>query len=242
MEGKQRLSSKLNEATDAAQRERLRPITAPGMVPSPAGRRRHAKLTSASASDLEFHPVTADRWRDLEQLFGTRGACGACWCMLWRLQRAAYDRMKGAGNRRAMKRLVDAGKVPGLLAYKGAVPIAWCSVAPRSDFIRLANSRVLKPIAEQPVWSISCLFVAKGFRRMGVSVEMIKATTAYVRQQGGAIVEAYPIKPRKASMPGVFAQTGLFSAYLRAGLFECLRRAETRPVVRFVIKDPAGDS
>ena len=27
---------------------------------------------------LEFHPLTYDRWRDLERLFGERGACAGC--------------------------------------------------------------------------------------------------------------------------------------------------------------------
>ncbi|MBZ5640861.1 MAG: hypothetical protein LAO51_19155, partial [Acidobacteriia bacterium] len=56
---------------------------------------------------VEFRPLTADRFFDLEALFGERGACGGCWCMWWRLARAEFNRQKGAGNRRAMKRIVD---------------------------------------------------------------------------------------------------------------------------------------
>src|SRR5262245_14820805 len=29
-----------------------------------------------------IHPLTPERWPDLEQLFGPRGACAGCWCML----------------------------------------------------------------------------------------------------------------------------------------------------------------
>ena len=29
-----------------------------------------------SSRKLTFHPVTRERWPDLEQLFGERGACG----------------------------------------------------------------------------------------------------------------------------------------------------------------------
>jgi hypothetical protein len=32
---------------------------------------------------LQFKELTPDRWSDVEALFGTRGACGGCWCMLW---------------------------------------------------------------------------------------------------------------------------------------------------------------
>ncbi len=34
-----------------------------------------------SSADLEFQPVTAERWQDLEALFGESGAYGGCWCM-----------------------------------------------------------------------------------------------------------------------------------------------------------------
>jgi len=28
---------------------------------------------------LKIHPLMADRWPDLEALFGHHGACGGCW-------------------------------------------------------------------------------------------------------------------------------------------------------------------
>jgi hypothetical protein len=44
--------------------------------------------SSSSRPDVECHPVTPERWPDLETLFGPRGATGGCWCMYWRLPRA----------------------------------------------------------------------------------------------------------------------------------------------------------
>ena len=52
-----------------------------------------------------FQPATADRWPDLEALFGERGACGGCWCMAWRLPRAGYEAGKSGANRKALRRL-----------------------------------------------------------------------------------------------------------------------------------------
>ncbi len=37
---------------------------------------------------FEIHPLTPDRWDDLETLFGPRGAYVGCWCMFWRVSRA----------------------------------------------------------------------------------------------------------------------------------------------------------
>lgn len=63
--------------------------------------------------ELSFHPLTADRWRDLEQLFGPRGAVGGCWCMWWRQSSSDHDRNKGEANRLALKAIVEAGKCRG---------------------------------------------------------------------------------------------------------------------------------
>ena len=115
-------------------------------------------------AQIEFHPLTSDRWSDLETLFGERGACGGCWCMCWRVKRSKYEKQKGEGNRKAMKAIVDSGEVPGILAYAEGMPVTWCSVAPRGSFSALSHSRILKPVDEKPVWSIVCLFVEKRFR------------------------------------------------------------------------------
>ena len=186
---------------------------------------------------IQFHPVTKIRWADFETLFGERGACGGCWCMLWRLTRKEFENQKGAGNRKAMKAIIEAGKTPGILAFSRNEPVAWCSVAPREHFPALDRSRILKPVDDSPVWSISCLFVDKRFRRKGLSTQMIKAAVDYVKKKKGSIVEAYPVEPKKDKMPDVFAWTGLASTFAKAGFVECARRSETRPIMRFYIKD-----
>jgi hypothetical protein len=63
----------------------------------------------------------------------------------------------------------------------------------------------------------------------------LRAAIEYVKQQGGKIVEGYPVEPKKDRMPEVFAFTGLASAFKKAGFVECLRRSETRPIMRFYI-------
>ena len=60
---------------------------------------------------LSFRPVSPERWPDLVALFGERGACGGCWCMAWRLSRKQWESQKGAGNRRALRRIVGRGTV-----------------------------------------------------------------------------------------------------------------------------------
>lgn len=185
---------------------------------------------------LKFYPLTPIRWADFEALFGLRGACGGCWCMVWRLPRKQWERQKGSGNRRAMQSLVETGCEPGILAYHGKTPVGWCSVAPREEFVALERSRVLKPIDDQPVWSVSCLFVAKEHRRTGVSAGLLTAAIDHVKKNGGNIVEGYPVEPYSESMPAVFAWTGTKRAFEQAGFIEAARGSASRPIMRYIIR------
>ena len=186
---------------------------------------------------LEFHPLTRERWSDFEKLFGPRGACGGCWCMWYRLKRSEFEKQKGEGNRKAMKTHVDGGNVPGIIAYSYGKPVAWCSVAPREDFSALERSRILKPVDDKPVWSIVCFFVGKNHRRQGLNIALLKSAIDFAKQRGAKILEGYPVEPKKNPMPDVFAFYGLASAFKKAGFKECLRRSETRPIMRFNITE-----
>lgn len=188
--------------------------------------------TKFRLSDLVFRAATPSRWPDVEQLFGERGACGGCWCMVWRLKRKDWEAGKGAGNKRALRNLVRSGDRPGILGYVGRLPVAWCAVAPREQYGSLARSRVLKPIDDRPVWSVSCLFVLKPYRRRGVSVRMLKAAADFAARQGATMVEGYPVEPTMSPTPDAFVWTGLPSAFLRAGFREVARPSRIRPIMR----------
>lgn len=155
--------------------------------------------------------------------------------MYWRLNRREFQAGKGAGNRRALKALVSGKRAPGLIGYVAGLPVAWCAVAPRQDYPRLAHSRILRAADEQPVWSIGCLFIARPYRNTGLSVKMIEAAVEFVRKRRGTVVEAYPVEPGEERIPDAFAWTGIASAFRRAGFVECTRRSATRPVMRNVI-------
>jgi len=190
-----------------------------------------------SPADLRgatFHPATPDRWPDLERLFGSRGACGGCWCMAWRKIRRDFERDKGSVNRRDLERLIADGPPPGILAYVGADAVGWCAVAPRSQYVRLASSRVLKPVDDAPVWSVSCLFVARPFRRHGLSAALLGAAVAFVKQQGGSIVEGYPVAT-KQSLPDAFVWTGLPGSFRAAGFKQVEGGSANRPIFRYAI-------
>lgn len=185
------------------------------------------------AEGLTIVEATADRWDDLEDLMGPKGGAGGCWCMLWRLKRPDFKAGEGEGNRAAIRRVAEtADAPPGLLAYEGALCVGWLSIAPRREFPRLDSSRILYPLDDREVWSITCFLIRKGHRRKGIATALLVAAKEFVRSRGGGILEGYPIDPEKPEYPPVYAWTGLKKAFDRAGFSEAARRSPTRPIMR----------
>ena len=151
--------------------------------------------------------------------------------MAWRLSHAAFQAQKGEPNRKALRKLVRAGRAPGILLYDGKTPIGWCAVAPREEYVRLERSRILKAVDDQKVWSVSCLFVAKPYRGCGMSSILLRGAAAFARKHGAKIVEGYPTETAE-KLPDPFVWTGTLGAFQKAGFREVLRRSKSRPIMR----------
>ena len=185
--------------------------------------------------DLEFHPLTAERWPDLEALFGPNGACAGCWCVYWRLRKPQMGTVHSESNREIFKAVVDSGQEPGVLAYAGGRPVGWCAIAPREQFLKLQNSRDLCPIADEPVWAITCFFFHRTYRRNALMTPILEAAVKHAAAHGARIVEGYPIEPGPHRMSSGNLFTGVRSAFDRVGFVEVARRNPSRPIVRYYI-------
>lgn len=203
------------------------------MKPSTPPRRAKPRI----APVIRCLPATASRWRDVERLFGDKGACAGCWCMWPRLSSAEFSRGRGAGNKRALRRLVGSGARPGLIAYRGSAPVGWCAVAPRAAYPRLERSRVMAPVDDQPVWSVMCFFIDRSARGTGVTTALLRAAIEHAKKQGARIIEGYPLDPAGKRLADTFAWFGLSTSFRRAGFKEVARRSKTRPLMRYVVRD-----
>lgn len=183
---------------------------------------------------LRFEPLSKNTWKDFVHLFGPKGACGNCWCMYYRLNKSEFEEGKtNDENKNAMKELVWKNQPAGLLAFYEDLPIAWCAFAPREDFIKLEKSRVHKRIDNQKVWSVPCTFIAREYRRKGVSVALLKGLIQYAKTAGISIIEAYPTIPTQEKLPDAFAWIGLYKSFERAGFEIADRKSKHRPMVRY---------
>jgi ribosomal protein S18 acetylase RimI-like enzyme len=138
---------------------------------------------------------------------------------------------RAQANRAALKALVDDGRPPGLIGYRGKVPVGWVSIGPRQDYAKLKRSPVMKAVDEQPVWSVICFVVPAEFRGQGVAQALLTQAVAYARKQGATMVEAYPVdKPDRSKDD--YMWFGAKSMYDNAGFKEVARRKPHRPIVR----------
>lgn len=151
--------------------------------------------------------------------------------MTWRLSRSVFKANEGEGNRAAMRALVDAGQQPGILLYQDGRAVAWCAVAPREEYVRLAASKVWAPVDDQRVWSVSCFFVDKKSRGRGLSVGVLKAAVEFAHSRGATIVEGYP-QELKEKLPPAFVWMGVMPTFERAGFHEVARRSAKKPIMR----------
>lgn len=195
------------------------------------------KEKPARRAELLIRPLTPDRWSDLEALFDARGCSVArrCWCTYYR-RSGSRDKttpwaMDARANRADMKRLVESGPPPGLIAYRDRMPVGWVSLGPREDFARLKRSSVMKPVDDQPVWSLICFVVPAGFRGQGVARALLDGAIAHARKHGARLIEAYPVdRPGRSSPEAMWF--GAKSMYDHAGFKEVARRKPDRPVMR----------
>ncbi len=188
-------------------------------------------------SAVTVAPLTCKNWDQFLELFGKNGAGANCWCMHFRLPKKEYEEGKtDDGNKDAIKKLVWDDRPTGVIGFYEDIPIAWCAFSPREDFRRLEKSRVHQPIDDKKVWSVPCMYIKKEYRKIGLSITMLKGLINYARKQGIQIIEAYPTIPTQNRLPDGFAWIGLYKSFERAGFKIVDTTSKHRPMVRYYIE------
>ena len=177
---------------------------------------------------LGVHPLTPDRLPALAELFHDNRTTSCCWCMYWRIG-SAY-RNSCETNQTAFENVVKQGPPPGLLAFIGDIPVGWCQLTPRATLPYLDKTRQLPRIDDVPVWSISCFYIRKGFRKRGVTHALIAKALQVAKRAGAPAVEAYPLD---ADVTPSSSFTGYLSTFQRAGFKIIARPVPSRPIVRY---------
>jgi GNAT superfamily N-acetyltransferase len=182
--------------------------------------------------NLSFKELAATNWKQYEELMGEKGGCGNCWCMYFRLPYKIFQENKPDGNKKLIKKLVNNDMPLGLIAFMNKKPFGWIALAPREDYIRIESSRVFKRIDDKPVWSITCFFIKKEYRRMGLSHQLIKGAVDFAKKKKIKILEAYPAIPYNEKVPHPFLWVGVLSSFIKNGFKIVKQSSKSRAMVR----------
>ena len=185
-------------------------------------------------ADIVVEPVDAERWPDLETLFGRAGADNGCWCLYWLLG-AAYHRRDRAQNRQDLSAQVVAARA-GLLAYRDGHPVGWARLTPRSELAWLTARFAAFDFGRDDAWALPCFFIARGARGSGVMRSLIRSAADWGRSSGVPI-EGYPVD---ADASGATRNrfTGVLSAFLDEGFGVAGRLSDDRVVVTTAVARP----
>jgi GNAT superfamily N-acetyltransferase len=178
---------------------------------------------------LVIRELTPDLWPALEDLFGEQGACNGCWCMYWRIG-SEYRKRPHVANKAAFQKITENEPSPGLLAFAGELAVGWCQLTPRDALPWLDRTWRLRRVDDLPVWSLSCFYVRKGYRKQGVTGTLIRAALEVAKRAGAPAVEAYPLD---ANLTPSASGTGYLSTFERAGFKIVARHVAPRPILRF---------
>ena len=164
-----------------------------------------AQFTASRVSEYSTERLSKRTWSDFERLFETHPAPGAhpCWCMYNHRSGTLPDKKEDSRakqierNRRQKKALVEQGSSHGILVYAQGWPVGWCQYGLSQELPRIdgnPNYRKLASRNGRAQWRITCFVVHKKFRRHGVAHTALKAALAAIQNDGGGLVEAYPVK------------------------------------------------
>ena len=159
--------------------------------------------TPIRAEQLTVVPANEASWDDLVAIFGTAGYPSQCQCQrfkvrgwVWRdttlaERTASLQVQTGCGE-------PDAVATSGLVAYVDDEPAGWVAVEPRVSYPKLLGLRVpwsgrQEDKDDDGVWAVTCFAVRKGFRGLGLTYHLARATIEFARERGARALEAYPM-------------------------------------------------
>jgi GNAT superfamily N-acetyltransferase len=165
----------------------------------------------SSRMGIEVLPATG-HWDDFASfMVPRRPGGGGCVCVVYR-----NSSLDMPGRIAHMRALCDDEPGPGVLAYVDGEVAGWCSIAPKSTYRALVNSRTIPHLDDADVWSLVCFVVRPGFRRRGLMHELLDGAVAHARTMGAAAIEGYPVDPageRIDQTSGYVGTVQLFEAH-----------------------------
>jgi len=190
-------------------------------------------------------PANEATWDDLQAVFGTRGTAAVCWCQRYKLAPRqafkSFPREERALRLRFQTNCGDpqAATTSGLVAYLDGEPVGWCAVEPRPSYggllrvYRTAWEGRTEDKTDESIWAVTCVLVRAGFRRRGITDDLVRAAVDHARTRGARALEAYPMITRPGQqITWDEIHVGTRRLFASAGFSEVSRPSVRRVVMR----------
>lgn len=188
---------------------------------------------------LRIMPVTQAPWADLATVFTTPGEAGICFCQYYKVTEEQWDTFEPSQCSSRLKSQRETTPGPGLIAYLGDEPVAWCGVESRVDAFRLFESPVVEASTQDPadrdVWAARCFIVREGYRNHGLAHALIRAAMEHARANGAHTLEGYPMDAPTAPVEPDDLFHGTTSMFESAGFDVVARPVEGRALVSLAL-------
>ena len=154
-----------------------------------------------------------NRFEDFATVVGTQRAdAGGCWCMAYRDSRVPNRERPGY-----MRAECATEPGPGVLVFVDDTVAGWCSVAPRSSYRRLLNSRTIPIMDDRDAWIAVCFVVRPGYRKHGLMHRLLAGAVEHATAHGAEVVEGYPVETGGGRVDVISGYVGTVELFERAG-------------------------
>ncbi|MCU1525509.1 MAG: hypothetical protein JWO18_2403 [Microbacteriaceae bacterium] len=194
------------------------------------------------AESIAVVSVADAPWSDVRTVFGERGDPARCWCQYFKVGNADWnegppDRLEGL----LCEQVRDQSIPPGVIAYLDDEPVGWCGIEPRPSYPRILRSQVVtrgseERLDDESVWAVTCFVVRIGYRRRGLSGELLRAAIEQAGRFGARVIEGYPVDTAEKKTSAATLYHGALSLFERAGFEIVSRPSPGRAVVRLVLR------
>ena len=165
------------------------------------------------------------------------GIFGGCWCMGFHDDDDKAN--EAAVNRERKLARVRAGEAHAALVFDGEACLGWCQFGAPAEVPRIKSRAAYeRELSDLPDWRITCNYVAKGHRRLGVALAALAGALDLIAGLGGGRVEGYP--EDAGSVPAGFLFNGALSTYEKLGFVRDRKIGKHRWVVTTVVEPRPG--
>lgn len=175
-----------------------------------------------TSAPLTIKALNSDTWPDFARLVeANNGVWGGCWCMAFHADGAGCSPGAPPDNKRQKHALVQDDATHAALVFDGSECVGWCQFGKQSELPRIKSRRAYEALAPKPAdWRITCLFVGKGHRKMGVADAALAGAIALITERGGGTVESFPEDTDGRKVSGSFLHNGMLSLFERHGFIK----------------------